>query len=80
MSGEDENLVRVFEAGSEIEAISVQSLLEGEGISSAIQSRQIPTYGTIAMAFKPVWGFVLVLERDERRARELIDSLEEEGE
>lgn len=80
MSRDDEALVRVFEATSEIEAISISALLEGEGIRAAVQSRQIPAYGTIAMAFKNVWGYVLVLEGDEARARELIDDLEGGGE
>ncbi len=80
MSGEDEKLVRVFEAGSEIEAISISSLLQGQGIEAAVQSRQIPAYGTIAMAFKQVWGYVLVLSSQEKRALELIEALVEEEE
>lgn len=78
MSLEDEKLVRVFEAGSEIEAISISTMLKGEGIEAAVESRQIPAYGTIAMAFKKVWGYVLVLECDEERAREIIDALSDE--
>jgi len=78
MSLDEEKLVRVFEAGSEIEAISISSILRGEGIEAAVQSRQIPAYGTIAMAFKKVWGYVLVLESDEEKAREIIDTLSEE--
>jgi hypothetical protein len=78
MSLDDEKLVRVFEAGSEIEAISISSLLEGEGIEAAVESRQIPAYGTIAMAFKKVWGYVLVLESFEERAREIIDALSDD--
>ena len=77
MSRNEEELVKVFDAKSEFEAISVSSLLQGEGIEAAVQSRQIPTYGTIAMAFKDVWGYVLVLERDEKRARDIIEALEE---
>ncbi|GEM_PF-3563258 len=78
MSVEDEKLVRVFEAGSEIEAISISSMLTGEGIEAAVESIQIPAYGTIAMAFKRIWGYVLVLESDEEKAREIIDALSEE--
>ncbi|MFO7625627.1 MAG: DUF2007 domain-containing protein [Candidatus Fermentibacteraceae bacterium] len=75
MSLEDEKLVRVFEAGSEIEAISISSMLKGEGIEAAVENIQIPAYGTIAMAYKKVWGYVLVLESDEEKAREIIDAL-----
>lgn len=78
MSLDEEKLVRVFEAGSEIEAISISSMLKGEGIEAAVESGQIPAYGTIAMAFKKVWGYVLVLESDEEKAREIIDTLSEE--
>lgn len=78
MSLEDEKLVRVFEAESEIEAISISSMLTGEGIEAAVESIQIPAYGTIAMAFKKVWGYVLVLESDEEKAREIIDALSDE--
>ena len=78
MSLDDEKLVRVFEAGSEIEAISISSMLTGEGIEAAVESIQIPAYGTIAMAFKKVWGYVLVLESDEEKAREIIGALSEE--
>lgn len=77
MSRENEELVRVFDAGSEIEAISVRTLLQGQGIEAAVQSRQIPAYGTIAMAFRNVWGYVLVFESDEKRARELIEAMGE---
>lgn len=78
MSLEDEKLVRVFEAGSEIEAISISSMLKGEGIEAAVSSIQIPAYGTIAMAVKKIWGYVLVLESDEEKAREIIDALSDE--
>lgn len=78
MSLDDEKLVRVFEAGSEIEAISISSMLKAEGIEAAVESRQIPAYGTIAMAYKKVWGYVLVLESYEEKAREIIDALSEE--
>lgn len=78
MSLEDEKLVRVFDAGSEIEAISISSMLKGEGIEAAVESIQIPAYGTIAMAFKKIWGYVLVLESDEEKAREIIDALSDE--
>lgn len=78
MSLEEEKLVRVFEAESEIEAISISTMLRGEGIEAAVESRQIPAYGTIAMAFKKVWGYVLVLEGDEEKAREIIDALSDE--
>ena len=56
MAGENENLVEVFRAESEVEAISIRSILEAEGIPAAIRSFQIPAMGTIAMSLRREWG------------------------
>jgi uncharacterized protein GlcG (DUF336 family) len=81
MTGENENLVEVFRAESEVEAISVRAILEAEGIPAAVRSFQIPAMGTIAMSFRKAWGSVMVLESDADRARDLLDEMEsmEEG-
>ncbi|MBN1433649.1 DUF2007 domain-containing protein [Candidatus Fermentibacterales bacterium] len=69
---DQEKLVPVFEAGSEFEALSVQAFLEEEGLEAAIMDLQIPMLDGIAMVRDPRWGLVMVLERDESRARELV--------
>jgi hypothetical protein len=72
MSTDDETLVAVFEAASEMEALAIQSLLDGSGIEAAVRSRQIPMFDGIARIYNPVWGHVLVMAGTEARARELI--------
>jgi len=69
---DDANLVKVLDAGSEVEAITIRSFLESQGIEAAIRSRQIPMYNGIAKIFNPVWGYVMVMEPDGEKARELI--------
>ncbi len=77
---DDEILVQVLEAGSEIEAITIRAFLESQEIEAAIRTRQIPMYDGIATVFNPVWGYVLVMQSDAERAKELIseylDSIE----
>ena len=77
-------LVSVLEASDELQAITVRSFLESQGIEAAIRSRQIPMYDGIAKIFNPVWGYVVVMEEDRERAEELIaeylEALEEEAE
>jgi len=72
-SFDEEALVRVFAASSEVEALAIQALLEQEGIEAALHNDQIPMYDGIAQAFNPVWGSVLVRESSEGLARDLID-------
>ena len=67
-----ERLVPVFEAGSEFEAISVQSFLRGEGIEAGIRDLQIPMMDGIDMVRDPRWGEVVVLESRAETARRLI--------
>lgn len=79
----EESLVKAHTASNEMEALSVQAMLEAEGIESALQSRQIPMYDGIARVFNPVWGYVLVRESDRARAEDLVtgflESLEAGG-
>lgn len=70
---DSEGLVPVFDAGSEFEALSIAAFLEQEGIEAAIRDLQIPMMDGIAMVDDPVWGQVLVLERDAARASGLIE-------
>ena len=72
MNPEEEKLVDVFQASSEMEALAIQSLLESSGIDAAVRSRQIPMFDGLARVYNPVWGYVLVLADNEARAQELI--------
>lgn len=77
---EGEDLAVVLEATSEMEALTIQSFLESQGIEAALRSRQIPMYDGIARIWNPVWGYVLVLSPDKDRAegliRDYMDSLD----
>ncbi len=65
-------LVTVFEAESELDAVTIRSFLESQGIPAAVRSRQIPMYDGIARVWNPVWGYVMVLEEDSGTAASLI--------
>ena len=65
-------LVSVLEARDELEAITIQAFLESQGIDAAIRSRQIPMYDGIARVWNPVWGYVLVMDENHDRAKDLI--------
>lgn len=67
-----EDLVEVFDASNEMEALAIQALLEAEGLEAAIRNLQMPWYDGLAKALNPVWGQVLVRESQERDARRLI--------
>ena len=72
MNPDDEKLVDVFRASSEMEALAIQAMLEDSGIPAAVRSRQIPMFDGIAKVYNPVWGFVVVLDDREVEARALI--------
>ena len=69
---DDTKLVSVLEASSEMEAMTIQAFLETQGIGAAIRSRQIPMYNGIAKVWNPIWGYVVVMEPDRRKAEDLI--------
>ncbi|MDI6738785.1 MAG: DUF2007 domain-containing protein [Candidatus Edwardsbacteria bacterium] len=69
----DGDLAAVYEAPDQFMAATVESLLRHEGISAVTRSRQMPMYDGLAMMQHPVWGTVLVLERDAERAREIVE-------
>ena len=66
------DLVTVLEAGSEMEAMAISAFLQEQGIEAAVRSRQIPMYDGIARVWNPIWGYVMVMEPDGDRSRELI--------
>jgi hypothetical protein len=67
------DLVAVYEAPDQFLAVTVESLLLQEGISAVVRSRQMPMYDGLALMQNPMWGAVLVLERDAGRAAKMID-------
>ncbi len=69
---DNEDLVVVLEAASEMEALSIQSFLESKDIEAALKSRQIPMFDGVATVWNPVWGYVLVMSSDKERAETLI--------
>jgi len=72
MNPDDEKLVDVFHASSEMEALAIQAMLEESGVPAAVTSRQIPMFDGIAKVYNPVWGYVVVLDDREEEARKLI--------
>ncbi len=68
-----EELLEVFDASNEMEALAIQALLEAEGLEAAVRSLQMPWYDGLARTLNPVWGKVLVRESQEREARRLIE-------
>ncbi|MCU0606506.1 MAG: DUF2007 domain-containing protein [Candidatus Edwardsbacteria bacterium] len=71
-AGDDADLVPVYEAPDRFLATTIESLLQHEGISATVQSRQMPMYDGLAMMQHPVWGRVLVLAPDAGRARAIV--------
>lgn len=69
---EGDDLAVVLEATSEMEALTIQSFLVSQGIEAALRSRQIPMLDGIAKVWNPVWGYVLVMSTEKKRAEELI--------
>lgn len=70
----DEDLVSVYEPPDQFLAAAVESLLRHEGIGATVQSRQMPMYDGLALMQHPAWGKVLVLKRDEQRARPIVEA------
>lgn len=65
-------LVNVYDAPNEFMALSIESLLEQNHIKVILKSYQIPLYDSIGTLMKGKWGEVLVEDKDEKKARELI--------
>lgn len=62
----------VHTAGSEVEAVMIQGILESAGIPVALRPQQIPGYGEVLESATGVWGDLLVPDEEEAEARELI--------
>jgi len=65
-------LVNVYDAPNEFMALTIESLLKQNHIKVILKSYQIPLYDSIGTLMKGKWGEVLVEDKDEKKARELI--------
>ena len=75
-AGPDRELktLAVYKAPDELAAITLQKVLESEGIQAWIQSAQIPWYDGIMKMVEGYWGKVVVFEDQEAKARDTIES------
>ena len=72
----NQGLVRVYRGADELSVRRVESALEAAGVDTAVRSLQISAYDDIFRDTEGIWGDLLVLEKDEAKAREIIDVLE----
>jgi Putative prokaryotic signal transducing protein len=63
----------VYKAPDEISAITLQKVLESEGIRAWIQSIQVPWYDGIMKMVEGYWGKVMVFEDQEADARRVME-------
>jgi len=71
----DENkLVNVWKLDDEAQGILLRKVLHEEGILSELRSEQIPWMNGIMKAARGYWGDLMVLESDEVKAGEIIQS------
>jgi|GEM_PF-943803 hypothetical protein len=63
----------VYKAPDEISAITLQKVLESEGIRAWIQSIQVPWYDGIMKMVEGYWGKVMVFEDQEPNARRVME-------
>lgn len=75
-SAEDAVPVAVFGAPDEVSAKLVTSILRGDGIDAMIDRATIPMLDTARQMEDGVWGYVMVHQVDEARAREIITTYE----
>jgi hypothetical protein len=63
----------VYKAPDEITAITLQKVLESEGIRAWTQSIQMPWYDGIMKMVEGYWGKVVVFEDQEEEAQRVIE-------
>ncbi|HET9232986.1 MAG TPA: DUF2007 domain-containing protein [Candidatus Eisenbacteria bacterium] len=63
----------VYKAPDEISAITLQKVLESEGVRAWIQSIQVPWYDGIMKMVEGYWGKVMVFEDQEAEAHRVIE-------
>jgi hypothetical protein len=68
------DLQPVFEAPHEVAAVSVQAVLQDEGIPAVIRSAHVPAYGGVSMSLSGAWGWVLVPRSFMPQARAIVQA------
>lgn len=63
----------VYKAPDELSAVTLQKVLEAEGIAAWIRSVQVPWRDGIMKMVEGYWGTVVVYEDEEEAAREAIE-------
>ncbi len=71
---EPSDVVAVWQATTEFEAITIRDLLEASGIRTMVRSRHIPGYdvATLVRDQAGIWADILVLPEREDDARRVI--------
>lgn len=71
---EPRDVVRVFDATNEFEAITIRDLLGAAGIRAMIRSRHVPGYDVPTMTGDQagIWADILVRPEHEAEARQVI--------
>jgi hypothetical protein len=74
-AGEDRELRTrvVYLAPDELTAVTLQKVLEAEGVDAWVQSIQVPYYDGLIGMVEGYWGRLLVLEDQETKARRVIE-------
>lgn len=71
---ESRDIVSVYDATSEFEAMTIRDLLDAAGIRAMIRSRHVPGYDVPTMVGDQagIWGDILVMPEHEAEARQVI--------
>lgn len=71
---EPRDVVSVWQATTEFEAMTIRDLLESAGVRVMIRSRQVPGYAVATMVGDQagIWADILVLPEREAEARRVI--------
>ncbi|NLN75081.1 MAG: DUF2007 domain-containing protein [Armatimonadetes bacterium] len=75
---QEDKLEVVYRAADEYTANLVSGLLNGEGITAVLESRQVPWMDGVFKTGEGYWGDVVVPAKDAQRSRELIEAYESE--
>lgn len=68
-----EELLCVYRAQSEVQALAIVSLLDEAGIFAKASSKQVPMYDDVFKASLGYWGEILVKKSDLKEGEKLIE-------
>ncbi len=69
----EKELVVIYFPSSEITALMIRGYLERKGLKVILRSYQIPWYDNLGTIIEGAWGEILVFQKDEKKARKLIN-------